>query len=90
MRFIFKILTVNFIMILGTLSAHSEECMKIASNPNSSKAIAVLTPGIQMAFQKAKICVDYVTLPSARIQKSMKDSSIDGEFLAALMVNSSG
>ncbi len=70
-----------FLCSVSLQKTFAEECLVIASDPNSAKVISLFTPGVQMVFEKAKVCTRYVNMPISRIQKEMTESSVDGEFL---------
>lgn len=69
------------LLLSGLQKSLAEECLVIASDPNSAKVISLFTPGIQMVFEKAKVCAKYVNMPVSRIQKQMTENAVDGEFL---------
>lgn len=67
-----------FILISNPVNA--EECLKIASDPHSVRASKLFGPSVKKVFKNAGICADFINIPIRRIQKSMVNGSIDGEF----------
>lgn len=60
---------------------YADSCLKIASDAKNIRAVRLFTPGIKKVFQKANICVEYISMPSRRMQKEMLEGNIDGEFV---------
>ncbi len=70
-------LSLNAVYISST---QAEECLTIASDPESVKLTTILEPDVKKVFKTAGICAKFVTTPIKRIQKDMVDKNIDGEF----------